>query len=80
VFTGASYVSGTVTFSGSTITWAPGTDTLTFTLGSTVGGSNRISSGVTMGFPGYTADPQMTDTSGNPISTSNFTSATKSGF
>ena len=80
VSTGASYVSGNVTFSSSTITWNPGSDTLTFTLGSNVSGSNKISSNVTMGYPGYTADPQMTDTSGNPISTTTFTSTTKSGF
>ena len=80
LFTGASYVGGTVTFSGSTIQWTPGTNTLTFTLGSSVGGSSNISSNVTAGFPGYAADPQMTDTSSNPISTATFTSSTKTGF
>jgi hypothetical protein len=78
VYTGASYVSANVTFSNSTITWTPGSNTLTFTFGSS--SSTSISSNVTAGFPGYAADPQMTDTSGNAISTTTFTSGTKTGF
>ena len=80
VYTGASYVSGTVTFSRSTIAWNAASDTLTFTMGSTIGNSSGLSSGVAAGFPGYAADPNMTDTTGNPISTTTFTSATKTGF
>ena len=80
LYSGASYVAGTVTFSNSSISWNPATDKLTFTLGSSINGSGNISSGVAAGFPGYVADPQMTDTSGNTISTALFTSTTKTGF
>ncbi len=80
VFTGASYVTGTVTFSNSTIAWNSSTDTLTFTMGSNIGNPGNLSSGVTAGFPGYAADPNMTDTTGNSISTTTFTSGSKTGF
>ena len=80
VVTGANYVTNTSTFRGSTITWNPATDKLTFTLGTLASQANRIRTGVTAGFPGYTASGSVTDTSGNAISTTTFTSTTTSGF
>jgi len=80
VYSGASYVTGggTVSFAGSTIAWNPSTKNLTFTFGTRSGTS--YSTGVTAGFPGYAASANVTDTSGNPVSTSTFTSASTSGF
>jgi hypothetical protein len=80
VATGSNYVSGTVTFANSTIAWNSTTEQLTFTLGATGTPSGSILSGVASGFPGYTASGSVTDTSGNAISTTTFTSTTKSGF
>jgi hypothetical protein len=61
------YVSSTVTFTNSTITWNPITYTLIFTMG--VFGTGSRSVGVTNHTPEYTADPQMTDLSDNAVST-----------
>ena len=81
VSTGGNYISGTVvTFTGSTITWNPTTDTLTFKLGTLGTGSANRHTGVTAGAPGYTASANVTDLSGVPVSTSTFTSGSTSGF
>ncbi len=80
VGTGASYVSGPVTFTNSTISWNPTTDKLSFTLGTLGTGTFNVSTNVTAGFPGYTASGSVTDTSGNAISTTTFTSTTATGF
>ena len=80
VTTGSNYVTGTVTFTNSTISWNPTTDVLTFKLGAVGTGSGSRQTNVTAHAPGYTADTNMTDTSGIPISTTTFTSGTTSGF
>jgi hypothetical protein len=80
IFTGSNYVSGTVTFTNSTITWNPSTDLLTFKLGTIGQGSTNRNTTVAVGTPGYTASANVTDTSGLPVSTTNFTSGTTSGF
>ena len=46
---------------------------------SNISGSNKISSNVTTGFPGYAADPQMTDTAGQPDLDSDLYFRTKTG-
>ena len=79
VSTGGNYVTGTVTFTNSTITWNPATDKLTFTMG-TAGGSGTRSFNVTAGAPGYTASANVNDGSGIPVSTAAFTSGSNSGF
>ena len=79
VATGANYVGGTVTFTNSTITWNPTTDTLTFKLGAVGTGSNNRNT-VGAGTPGYTASGNVADTSGIPVSTTTFTSGSNSGF
>ena len=80
LFSGGNYVSngGAVSFTGSTIAWSPSTKKLTFTFGTRRG--NSFNTGVTAGTPGYSASANVTDTSGNPVSTSTFTSASTSGF
>ncbi len=80
ISTGGNYVSGTVTFTGSTITWNPTTDTLTFKLGTVGTGSGNRNTNVTAGKPGYTASANVTDMSGIPVSTVAFTSGSSSGF
>jgi hypothetical protein len=80
VGTGANYVNGNVTFTGSTVKWNPTTDTLTFTLGTVGTGSNNIRTGVTGGKPGYTASGNAKDVFGNAVSTAVFTSGTTSKF
>ena len=79
VNSGSNYVGGNVTFTGSTITWNPTADTLTFTMG-TAGGTGTRDNNVTAGKPGYTASPNVSDSSGIPVSTTAFTSGTNSGF
>ena len=79
VNSGGNYISGTVTFTGSTITWNPTADTLTFKMGNP-GGSGTRNTRVPAGKPGYTASANVTDTSGLPVSTANFTSGSTSGF
>ncbi len=77
------YVSGTgtLTFTGSTVAWNPNNDTLTFTFGTQhTTGLVTVGTKVTAGFPGYTADPGMSDQSGNAVYTTQITSGTKSGF
>ena len=49
--TGASYVSGTVTFTESTISWNPTTDKLTFTLGTLGTGTVKSARTSTAGLP-----------------------------
>ncbi len=80
VYTGASYVSANVTFANSSISFDATDKVLTFTMGPTGTPANKISSGVAAGFPGYTTNGSVTDTSGVPISTALFTSTTKTGF
>ena len=78
VSSGANYVGPTVTFTGSTISWNPTTDALTFKLGVRVGsGTGRPASRCKPRVHGRT---QMTDTSGIPTSTTTFMSGTTSGF
>ena len=67
-----------MTFTNSTITWDPTTDTLTFKMG-TAGGTGTRNT-VNAGAPGYTASASVTDISGVPASTTAFTSASNSGF
>ena len=62
VNSGGNYISGTVTFTGSTITWNPTADTLTFKMGNP-GGSGTRNTRVPAGKPGYTASANVTDTS-----------------
>ena len=81
VGTGSNYVTGTVTFTGSTITWDSTNDTLTFTLGTVTNGTkNNVATNVTAGKPGYTASGNVTDNAGIPLSTTAFTSGVTSGF
>ena len=78
VYTGSTnYVTGTVTFTGSTIAWNPNNDTLTFTLGTTLG---TVGTNVTAGAPGYTLNANVTDIFGFPASVTRFTSGSASGF
>jgi hypothetical protein len=74
------YVTGTVTFTGSTIAWNPNNDTLTFTLGTLSTGSGNVVSNVTAAKPGYAPDSNVADLAGFPVTTSTFTSGTTSGF
>ena len=74
------YVTGTVTFTGSTITWNPANDTLTFKLGTTIGGGTNRRTNVTAAAPAYTASANVTDIGGVPVSTTTFTSGSTSGF
>ena len=80
VSTGGNYVTGTVTFTNSTISWNPTTDVLTFKLGQSGRGSGNRQTNVTAHAPGYTAEPNVTDTSGIPISTTTLQSGNTSGF
>ncbi len=80
---GASYIgSGTATFQGngsnkSTVQWDPATSKLTIVFGARTG---TVSTGVAAGFPAYTPGTGLTDLAGNLLSTTPFTSASKSGF
>jgi type II secretory pathway pseudopilin PulG len=81
VATGNNYVNANVTFGGSTVSWNPTTDTLTFTLGSTIGnGGSNIRTGVTAGLPAYTASSAAKDVFGNSVSTITFTSPSGTRF
>lgn len=80
---GGNYISsGTATFQGngsnkSTVQWDPATSKLTIVLGAKTG---TVSTGVAAGFPSYTPGAGLTDLAGNPLGTTPFTSASKSGF
>jgi hypothetical protein len=79
---GGDYVSANATFAGSgsnasKLQWDPSTNKLTITLGS---GSGGISTGVTIGKPRYTPTSGLVDLAGNPLATTQFISATTSGF
>lgn len=70
---GGDYVSASKTFSGngsnaSELTWDPAANTLTIELGSPVGGSGGINTGIVAGTPNYTADTGLKDRAGNAIS------------
>lgn len=69
---GADYTStSTISFTKSTISWNPSTYTLTLTLGTV---SGTASTGNTTNHtPGYTADSNMADLSGNAVSTTPIT-------
>ena len=71
VLTEKGYASSTATFTNSTVTWNPTTYTLTFTLGTQSGGTLRTGEAAVA--PQYTADPQMTDLSGNAAFTGSIT-------
>ena len=60
---------GTVTFTGSTITWNPSNDTFTFKLGTAGGTWNQAAPTSRPAPPGYTASANVTDMSGFPVST-----------
>lgn len=81
VTTGGDYVSGSVTFSASTITWDPIADTLTFKLGTTIGNPTNVRAGpVTVGKPGFTPTSGVTDLDGAALATTPVTSGAPSGF
>ncbi len=81
VYTGsANYVTGTVTFTNSTIAWNPNNDTLTFTLGTLATGGANVGTNVTAGTPGYALNAAVTDLFGFPASTTRLTSGSASGF
>lgn len=75
---GADYVQGTETYTGSTIVWNPTNNTLTVTLQNPAGGQRN--NNVTAGKPGYTPSSGITDLGGNALPTTNFTSPTTTGF
>ena len=81
VYSGSTgYVSGTVTFTNSTIAWNPNNDTLTFTLGTLSSGSGNVHTGVAAGDAGYSLSGSVSDINGFPGSTTTFTSGSASGF
>jgi hypothetical protein len=80
---GGNYVGTTAVFSGggsnaSTLTWDPAANTLTIKLGGSSSGTPLTS--VTAGNPSYTPAANLSDLAGNPLSTTIYTSATKTGF
>ena len=74
------YVSATVTFTSSTISWDPATKKLTITLGTTASPGGSFKTNVTAAKPTYTPDGAIADLVGNTISTSKFSSGTATGF
>ncbi|MEV7132707.1 Ig-like domain-containing protein [Arthrobacter sp. NPDC093128] len=63
----------------STVSWNPATNSLIIKLGSTKNGTGTLGTGI-FDYPAYTPMPTLTDLAGNPISTTAYTSGTKTGF
>jgi Bacterial Ig-like domain/Chitobiase/beta-hexosaminidase C-terminal domain len=74
------YVSATVSFTSSTISWDPSAKKLTITLGTTTDPSTSFKTSVTAARPTYTPDGNVTDAVGNAISTARYTDGTATGF
>jgi hypothetical protein len=72
------YTSVTSTFTNSTITWNPSTNTLTITLGAQATGTTKT--GVATKNQVYTVSAAITDIAGSTVSNSPFTDPTKTGF
>jgi hypothetical protein len=71
---GADYVTGIVTFFGTTsgtrteMTWTPATATLRISLGSVATGSGSVRTGVAAGLPAYVPSSALEDVAGNVFS------------
>jgi hypothetical protein len=83
---GGNYIGTTAAIFGatgnaSTLAWDPATNTLTIKLGSFSNGSGPpLGPPVTAGNPAYTPASNLSDLAGNPLSTTTYTSGTKTGF